>query len=61
MNKLLACSTLIAVPLIAAAVPPTSADLQRDSASLMPASTLVYAELDGLHRLLDRPGRFDRQ
>jgi len=54
MNKLLACSTLLAIPVIAAAVPPTSADLQRDSASLMPASTLVYAELNGLHGVFEQ-------
>jgi len=54
MNKLLACSSLLAVPLIAAVFPPTSADLGRDSASLMPASTLVYVELDGLHNVFEQ-------
>lgn len=53
VNKLLLSTCVCAVPVALAAVPPTPADLRRDVASMMPASTLVYVEAPGLAELAE--------
>lgn len=54
MNRLLLCTTVGAVPVALAALPPAPFDLERDVANVMPADVLLYAEAPGLPDLCEQ-------